>query len=43
MPGFIPVLYGADAHILCLFTILGDQYRRHRQQVGMLFPMPRGK
>jgi hypothetical protein len=21
----------------------GDQYRRYRQQVGMLFPMPRGK
>jgi len=26
-----------------MINAFGDQYRRYRQQVGMLFPMPRGK
>ncbi len=26
-----------------MIRTFGDQYRRYRQQVGMLFPMPRGK
>ena len=26
-----------------MIRVFGEQYRRYRQQVGMLFPMPRGK
>jgi protein-S-isoprenylcysteine O-methyltransferase Ste14 len=26
-----------------MIRAFGDQYRRYRQQVGMLIPMPRGK
>ena len=48
--GSVQYDFGIDPHYKRLYfekyimiNAFGDQYRRYRQQVGMLFPMPRGK